>query len=657
MKKCLLTFLFFLSCHAAIAQDFEFGKHSPQELSFQAKEIDSNSNAVVLKEFGKTQVRLDERSGKPILFFEYHVKIKIFNKEGYRHANVVIPAYKDDQNEETVKIVKASTFQLDNRVIREIPMDKKAIFKENRSKYQFLTKFTLPDIRDGSIIEYVYTLESPLLFNFKNWDFQSEIPKVSSEYEVQIPPIYNYNVTLRGFLKLSDQKSSVLSNCLQIQGLDIDCSKISYIMRNIPAFVAEDHMTSPKNFMSAIYFQLSDIQQLDGRKINVTKNWKDVDFELTNHKLFGDQVKRKDLFKNITPEVTRNLTTDLEKAKALYGFIKNQLKWNRYLGKYSDDGIKSALEKKSGNVGDINLALVAALSSANLDAEAVILSTRDNGLLNTLHPVLSDFDYVIAKVTIGNESYLLDATEPLLPFGMLPLRCINDKGRAVPLKKPSYWVELKAGRKTTVNHSFKGKLSTNGKLEGELLIISHGYAALNKRMEIKNHNSTEEYVEKLDEKNIQLNFLHSDIQHLDSIDNPLVEKYTVALQLVEEELGDSFRFNPFFINRISKNPYNLSQRSYPVDLGSESDGRIAIQIELPTDYSLADQPRDVSIALPNSGGKFLSQTQLNGRQLTVNQQIQFSKSIYDAYEYPALKAFYSQLIQNQRQDVLFTKEK
>src|SRR3546814_5231157 len=96
-----------------------------------------------------------------------------------------------------------------------------------------------------------------------------------------------------------------------------------------------------------------------------------------------------------------------------------------------------ALERRSGNICDINLALIAGLSAAGLDGEAVILSTRDNGVVNDLHPVLSDFNYVVAKVNIGDAHYLLDASDPLLPFGLLPLHCINGKARVINLKEPS----------------------------------------------------------------------------------------------------------------------------------------------------------------------------------------------------------------------------
>jgi hypothetical protein len=101
---------------------------------------------------------------------------------------------------------------------------------------------------------------------------------------------------LRGFQKLTDQKVELSKECLRLSGAAIDCSKITYLMKNIPAFIEEDNMTAPSNFKSAIYFELSDVQNLNGGKTSYTKTWKDIDYELSSYKTLGDQMKRKDVF-------------------------------------------------------------------------------------------------------------------------------------------------------------------------------------------------------------------------------------------------------------------------------------------------------------------------------------------------------------------------
>ncbi|MDB5019997.1 MAG: hypothetical protein JWQ28_1124, partial [Pedobacter sp.] len=369
-------------------------------------------------------------------------------------------------------------------------------------------------------------------------------------------------------------------------------------------------------------------------------------------KTFGGQMKRKDLFTPLLPDILKNTTDDLSKAKAIYSYIKKTIKWNDYTGKYSENQIKHALDTHTGNIGDINLALIAALSAANLDAEAVILSTRSNGLVNNLYPVISEFNYVVAKVNLGDKIYLLDASEPLLPFGLLPLRCINDKGRVINLKKPSYWYDLKASEKDAVSYTLTGKLGTDGNITGTLITYSTGYAAHEKRAQIGEAGSIDDYVRKLDEKMPATKILKHSIDNLDSLDNTLVERYEVEMKAFDQVLDKRFFYNPFFIDRISKNPFNLNARSYPVDLGAATEKRISILLTLPGDYSLEEQGKDLAMALPDNSGKYLTSTKLENNTLAFDLLFQLNKPIYGSDEYLYLKEFYSRIIQQQKVDLV-----
>jgi len=652
MIKRLVFSILLLSSLSSYAQNFTFGAITYDDYEFDRKRLDSNANAVVLKEFGTASIRLDDNTGRLELIFEHHVKIKIYNKEGFKQANIIVPMYKDDNREETISDLKASTFNYIDGKFVETAMDRKAVFTENRSKYTRLTKFTLPNLREGSVIEYSYQLRSPNLFTFKSWEFQTDIPKVISEYLVFIPGIYTYNVSLRGYQKLADQKVELSKECLRLSGVPIDCSKISYVMKNIPAFIEEDNMTAPSNFKSAIYFELAEAQNINGGKISYTKTWKDVDYELVSDRNMGSQMKKKDVFKDVIPGLVKDAPDELAKAKAIYNYIKKQIKWNNYYGKYTEDNIKNAVDSRSGNVADINISLIAALSTANLDAEAVILSTRDNGTVNKLYPVLTEFNYVVAKVNIGDKSYLLDATEPLLPFGLLPLRCINDQGRVINVKKPSYWIDLKASQKTTTNYILNGELTDDGKVKATLTTHTQGYAALNKRKDILRYTSPDEYVEKLDERLTRIKILSHKISNLDSVENALKESYEVEFTVNDGSNGQ-FYFSPFFINPVSKNPFNLSDRTYPVDLGASSDERVIINLTLPGNYKMIEKPQNMAIALPNAGGKYLLQCAFEGDKIAVSQMLQFNNAIYQPDEYFALKEFYSKIIQNQKSEFLF----
>ena len=641
---------------ASAQQDFTFGKPSSEEFNLKKYDRDTSANAVVLREFGTAYLSSHDSE----LIFEYHVRIKIFNSKEFKQGDIEIPVYKKDANTfEKLSNIKGITFYPDEQgLIRSSELDPKQIFKESKvTKNVDVTKFAMPNLRDGCIIEYSYQLQSPYVFNFRTWEFQSDLPKIYSEYSPRIPAVYNYNISIRGPLKLTKNTGSVEKDCYSPGGgFKADCSKMIYAMEHIPAFKTEDYMTAASNFRSAMYFELSDYTSYNGVKTKVTKEWKDVDHELKIHDSFGTQLKKKDFFKDKIAALISGEKDEFKKARLIYKYWQNWFKWNSYYGKYSNDGLKKAFEAHTGNVGDINLSLVAAMNAASLHAEPVILSTRSNGTVNPLFPVLSDFDYSICKVNIGDKYYLLDATEPLLPFGLLPMRCINDKGRVMSFDKPSYWIDLKASQKESKTINLNLTLNESGKAEGTIVIYSAGYEAYNKRRKIKKFNSLEEYVEDIDEHMPKIKILKSEILNLDTLDKSLSETYTIEMDVADKLDKDRLFLNPFFMDQVKENPFKLDERTYPVDMGAPSETRILMTLSIPEKFEVIGKIEPVGLALPNQGGKFIAQATAEGSTLTFMNHMQLNKSIYSADEYPYLKELFNKIVQSQQIDLVFKKK-
>jgi transglutaminase-like putative cysteine protease len=395
------------------------------ELEMNNYPADTIANAVVLNEFGEASI---DSEGDNNLLLEYHVKIKILKKAGVEQGNFIINLYRDGSNKQFVKSISASTFNLNNKQLKETKMEKTAIFNERYNENWDAAKFTLPDVQVGSVLDVKYTIESPFIFNFWPWKFQSDIPKVRSEFWARIPANYVYNTTLQGYLDLTKNESTIIKDCYTPAGLKADCSLNKYEMKNVPAFVEEDFMTAKDNFIAGINYELSQVRRFDGRVDNYTKSWPDVDNEMRTHQDFGVQIKKAS---NILEDVVRQKlgteTDPVRKANLIYDYIKMTYAWNDNIGKYTEGGVKAAFDSKKGNVSDINLSLVGALQSAGLNADPVMLSTRQNGTPQELHPAMSDFNYVVAHVNFGESKVLLDATEKFLPFGLLPERCLNGK--------------------------------------------------------------------------------------------------------------------------------------------------------------------------------------------------------------------------------------
>lgn len=653
-KKLLFVCFLFLSS-VVVGQDFQYGTFTYEDMNMKSYNNDTSAHAVVLKEYG--YAFLSDADGVPVMF-EHHVKIKIFDNAGFKHGNIELPLYTLDDAEQLEEINGITYYKDENGNVKQAALNRKDVFINKKNKYWSLVKFAMPNLRPGCVIEYKYTTKSSLRRQFHSWEFQADIPKIYTEYKAKIPAVYNYNISLRGGRKLLDgpeYKSKLDRDCFSFNGIKCDCSIFRFAMKDVPAFVEEDYMTSSRNYLSAIYFELTDYYNLStGANIKVAKEWKDVDYELKHYESFGSQIKKKDVFKEKLVPVLAGKTTPLEKAKAVYEYVQKNIKWNNVWSWASTEGIRKAFEKHAGSIGDINLGLTAALNAAGIDADAVLISTRENGIVNKLFPVVTEFDYVIVKADIDGKTYLLDATDPLLSFGILPMRCLNDEGRVMSLDKPSVWIPITQPTQTsTVAYDFD--LLDNGKLKGTITKYSFGYSAYEKRKEIKKFNTQEEYIEDFDEKRPKLKVLKAKITNLDSLDNPLAEIYEVEMDTYDNLNGNKFMFSPFMFNHITQNPFKLDERSYPVDWGMASSNRVMLTVRLPKTFSVENPPKDVNLGLPNNGGRFLTTFTQDKNSFTFSHAINFSKGIYAPEEYPYLKELYNQIILSEKVDLVFKK--
>ncbi|MGN6638249.1 MAG: DUF3857 domain-containing protein, partial [Mucilaginibacter sp.] len=283
MKKLLLLIITIFVSTAAFSQDFNFGDVDYQALDMQKYDKDTSAHAVVLNEHGLCRIAATN-SDEVRLEYSYHAKIKFFDdKEFEREGTIEIPVYSSDgQVYEEVTSIKGITYYKDDKgQVQQVELDPKKIYREKRNKHVTIIKFAMPALRKGCVIEIKYEIESPYVYNFHQWLFQDYIPKINSKYEAHIPGFWTYNISLRGFLKLTENKATLERGCFSYGGASADCTYLEYGMKDVPAFVEEDYMTASKNYQSGIYFELTEYQNLrTGGKEKFSKEWKDVDYSL-----------------------------------------------------------------------------------------------------------------------------------------------------------------------------------------------------------------------------------------------------------------------------------------------------------------------------------------------------------------------------------------
>jgi hypothetical protein len=631
---------------------FPFGKPGALDLGLEVYKADTSAQAVVLDEFGEAYIDLESLNK---LIFQYHVKIKILKPGGLKQADYSILLYDNNNGKvESLRSVQASAFNRTATGFSETKIDPRKVFTDKYNKHYTAKKFAVPDVRVGTVIEIAYELESPFLFNFRTWQFQDDIPKMHSEYWVSYPANYEYNISLKGFQKLSKQESELVKSCVGSSGgltqtAGADCLQFKYGMNDIPAFKDEDFMAARSNFLSAINFELATVRHFDGRINRITQEWKDAEQELRQESRFGTQLKRgRDIASELN--LDRDKAANLIQAKKIYGAVKGWYQWNETYGIFSES-IRKALEDRKGSVADINLSLVAALRYAGFDADPVLLSTRENGFPTELHPVLSDFNYVISRLRIGESFYLLDATDDYLTFGMIPLRCINGKGR-VMAEKESFWIDLKPTDRSRQVTLINLTLGADGDLSGTVQNNYTGYAAMLQRKRIRSYSTEQEYVDEVDKVIKTADIKGHRLTDVDSLDKPLFETFDVKVDGFASVQDRHFVLSPFIADRWESNPFKSAERLYPVDFGIPIDETVIISLTLPPDIVVTDLPQKVALALPNTGGRFLFEARRMDNKLSIQSNLIINRTLYTSTEYHYLKELFNQVVSTQNVNIV-----
>ncbi|GAB3530430.1 hypothetical protein GCM10027443_11010 [Pontibacter brevis] len=640
-KLFLLFFLFCGSWSEGWAQAAKFGKIDEAELAMRTYDKDTSAAAVILSDYGYTSFNL---TGELQVVTQRHMRIKILKKSGYDWANISVPYYMNGSTKDRVGSIKGFTYNLENGKIQKEKLDSKTVFDEQRNEYWHLKKFTMPNVKEGSVIDVSYVIMSDRVYNMREWEFQTTIPTVWSEYRASIPQYFDYKFQMQGYHPLH-------KNDKQNQGGNqIVNNAYVWVMKDVPALKEEKYITTLGDYQSKIEFELQQVN-IPGRGAEVmTGNWSKVTDDLLSSSSFGTQLNRSGFYKDDLAAISAKHKEPEEQMRAIYELVQSRMKWNQHYGVYTSNPIRKAYDLRQGSAAEINLLLTSMLLEAGLDAGPVLVSTREHGRVVTSYsPMINKFNYVIAHVNVGGKEYLLDATDPLLPVGMLPFRCLNGSGRLIK-KNDQRWVELSAN--TTYTRLFDATItiSPQGEITGTGHESAGGYKALYMRKEILDEGESK-FAESLAKEVGDFKISKPQIKNLRDVNKALDITYNISAG-GSGQANHIIYLNPMLGQAEEENPFKLEKRLYPVDFGTPIDETYICRITIPEGYELDEIPKGLIVNLPEKSGRFMYVVQQEGNTLQVLSKVSISKPMFSAPEYAGLKEFYNQIIAKQAEQVV-----
>lgn len=645
MRLLLVLVLSLFSGCIAFAQKRSVPKITADDLRMTVYPGDSSADAAILDDY--TYLNLPEPEGGYYkIRQEFFRRIKIFRKSAYERATISIPQYRNgNRSEEFVVNVRGRTYWLENGVIQSEEFRKSALFESKAGDRLYLTKFTLPHVQEGCIIEYQYELASDFIFQPKDWFFQTDIPVRRSECAGFFPPKLYYRTIFQNPRPLKVNKTD---------NDDRYGMNYQYVVEDVPAIRTEPYTTNPEDYLARLRFEL-ERSALDGIVKNYSNRWTDIDKSLINDDQVGRYLRKTSFLKELAQAIRAAHPDTLGMVAEAQKTIRQLMTWNGKSRFWSESTPKTIFEQKTGNSAEINLLLIGLVRELNLPVFPVLLSTRDNGMVFLEFPMLSYFNEVVGVTYIGGKPVFLDATDAYLPLGTLPYRCLNKVGRIVDRDKAD-WIYLAPVTSREVI-SLEYNLKADASLTGKIAYTWSGYEALNRRHELIK-SSTEKLARswilgQLGEGSVS----NAKAEFLEDPAKSFVFSAEIAYEDACTRTGDRLYLDPSLGRAISRNQFKHATRLYPVDFGHPTEQVVMATVNLPEGYLPEALPAPKVIVLPEDGGRFTFQMQLaEDKQLLFVSRLQLKKPVYTSDEYPYLKQLMDMVIAKHTEKVVLKKK-
>ncbi|MEO2062677.1 MAG: transglutaminase domain-containing protein [Christiangramia sp.] len=649
MNKLQFLIVFLLVGGMTHAQNYKFGKVSEEEVAEKEHPKDKNADAAVLYKYERVYYDYVPNTGFQLVK-EVEERIKIYNKDGFDWATKEIKTFKDGTKKEDVSRIKGSTYNLENGKMVEVKLDKDAVIDEESNRFRNTTKFTMPAVKEGSVLEYKYTVFSPFIGNMDDTYLQYPVPINKLYVTVSIPEFFIFGKYLNNkaplYIPVKEGKEYFKFG-------NMDYLQNTYLIEeeNIPALKEESHVDYLRNYAAILKWELQMLKFPNQPLENLSTTWEGVVKTIYNDHGISREVNRTGFFEEELDPIISKISDPQKKAQAVYNFVKQKMGWNSYIGYNSDLGTKKAYKEGQGNTADVNLMLTAMLKYAGLQSHPVLVSTPANGI--PLFPTRNGFNYVVSSVEINGKLFLLDATDPSASIGELPKRARNWQGRLIREDGSSDWVNLNPNYMSSKITRFNLKFE-DGQIVGKHFLTMDGLHAKNYRSSHAGE-KVDDLLNATAEARNDCEISEFDVKNLDAVGAEVTENYSFTTYAGKEQIGDKIYFKPLMFETMNENPFKSEERIYPIFFDFPSRNKKTINIMVPEGFEVVSVPESQIVKLKDNAGEFRYIVNKSGNFIRVESELSMAQTVFNPADYEYLKKFYDNMIKKQNETIVLGK--
>ena len=645
MRFFSITTLFFLmAVTVAGAQDFKFRKVSREEVSEKEHHLEKDAEAAYLYDYRNSYYSV--LNGEIMLTTEIQKRVKIYAEGGFPYAEFEVVLYDGSDGSERMEGLRAYTFNLENGKVEEYKLEKENIFEEKLNEYYTKVTFTMPNVKEGSVLEVKYKINSSYFFNIDPFVFQYGIPVNKLEARFSAPQDFTFKSQMKGYYFLRPEvtkKHNVHTNTTDMLYI--------YDHENIPSMKEEDYVDNINNYRAGVSYELASISIPGVYYKTYSQTWNDVAKNIHDNGLKAE-LSKEGYFKDELDPLLQQAPDAAQKLGVIFEFVKSRVNWDDTYGYYPKNGVRQAYKDGVGNVADINLMLTAMLRYAGLDANPVLVSTKAHG--KPLFPTSQGFNYVISAVGLDGHLVLLDATSKLSLPNILPSRALNWQGRMITAEGKAASVDLSPSANALSDVTLNIRLNEDGSINGRLRTKYTNHRAYSFRNVYINVDE-EAYLDELENKYAGIEIENYEIDNMKELYKPVEERFEFSKDGAVEKIADKIFLSPMLFFADAENPFTAEKRDYPVDFVFPKTFNYNINYMLPQGYQVESLPESSKFVLPDNLGSFTYHIVSQGNILKLRVISEINRDLVSPEYYEYLKGYFSEIIKKEAEKVVLSK--
>ncbi len=599
-----------------------------------------NSNSVLIDEL----VEIDVSDSKSLVYTS-HRAVTVYNEKGDKNAFASV-GYDNDR-----KVKEAEVWVYDI-LGNEIQHYKKRDFKDVSSTGGSLYEDDRLLYLDYTPVSYPYTL----VFDYK----------VVSASNAFIKPWFVVNSyatgTKKSVYKLTfDPLNKPRYKAENLEGHNIVLTEkpneITIEAMNFEAFRYENHSPKFKSIVPNVRFSLSRFY-LNGSFARV-ENWKDFGIWMQNS-LLSDVNELPQGTVNMVKNLVKDETTDLGKARKIYEYLQNKV---RYISvQVGIGGLKPMLASEVDKLSYGDCKALTNYTKALLDVVGVpsyytILYSDNNGGDITKNFTSIEGDHVILGIPSGDDIVWLECTSQDLPFGFGGdfsddrdvLILTPEGGKIVHTRKYSFEENYQENRGSI-------ELQENGGIVADLQVNSKALQYDNKYMLEKETRA--DLIEYYKERWSYINGL--DVESMQFTDNKKDIVFTENLHLVasnySSKIGEDLLFCINVFNQNQYIPPRISDRKQDLFISSGYKDVDHFEIVLPEGFSFESLPE--AKLIENIFGSYsISFSEIADNKIIYHREIILKKGTFPPEQYVKYRAFRKKVAKLDKTKILLKSKK